>query len=175
MLFLNGGQNLNTSLFFIYDNASTHLKHPENSISAWNMPKNTPKAGKNWGIEVSKHDSLTGKPVLKPDGSHVKIKFYGRCTACKWDSSATVFPLLTTSVLEYSKEWSRFLKNMDFQMHLNSTHNAKVSNAQVPPRTVVAIGFYTVSLTSRPLRQSWKLCAKIKAFASFFYRNSTVS
>ncbi len=32
---------------FVYDNASTHLKRPEDSLSAHRMPKNTPKEGNN--------------------------------------------------------------------------------------------------------------------------------
>ena len=44
---------------FIYDNATTHLKRANNALSACKMPKNTPKSGTNWGVEVIK---------LKPDG-----------------------------------------------------------------------------------------------------------
>jgi hypothetical protein len=60
--------------FFIYDNATTHLKREDDTISARKMPKNIPKEGTNWGIEVTKRDSTTGKPVCKPDGTHEKIK-----------------------------------------------------------------------------------------------------
>jgi hypothetical protein len=59
---------------FIYDNASTHLKRPDDAISAQKMPKNTPKVGTNWGIEVKKRDPLTGKPLIKPDGKPEKMK-----------------------------------------------------------------------------------------------------
>ena len=38
------------------------------------MPKNSPKVGHNWGIEVSLRDPLTGKIVHKPDGTNEKIK-----------------------------------------------------------------------------------------------------
>ncbi|KIJ96797.1 hypothetical protein K443DRAFT_124304 [Laccaria amethystina LaAM-08-1] len=58
---------------FIYDNAPTHLKCPEGSLSARWMPKNIPKDGRNWGIEVTKHDN-NGKAVYLPDGSTVKQK-----------------------------------------------------------------------------------------------------
>jgi hypothetical protein len=34
----------------IYDNASTHLKHEEDALSAQKMPKNTPKVGKNLAL-----------------------------------------------------------------------------------------------------------------------------
>jgi len=40
----------------IFDNATIHLKHPENTLSASWMPKFTPKEGLNWGIEVTKHN-----------------------------------------------------------------------------------------------------------------------
>lgn len=58
---------------FVYDNASTHLKRPEDSLSARHMPKFTPKLGHNWGIEVTKCTD-DGKPVYKSDGSMEKIK-----------------------------------------------------------------------------------------------------
>ncbi len=38
------------------------------------MPKNVPKEGANWGIEVTEHSPMTGKPICKPDGTHQKIK-----------------------------------------------------------------------------------------------------
>ena len=59
---------------FIYDNATTHLKRADDALSARKMPKNTPKPGKNWGIEVSKRDPVTGKLVYRPDRSVDKIK-----------------------------------------------------------------------------------------------------
>jgi hypothetical protein len=59
---------------FIYDNATTHLKRPEDSLSACRMPKNIPKPGTNWGIEVTKCNPTTGKLVCKPDGTSEKVK-----------------------------------------------------------------------------------------------------
>jgi hypothetical protein len=59
---------------FIYDNASMHLKRPEDSLSARRMPKNMLKEGKNWGIEVTKRDPITQKPVCNSDGSYQKVK-----------------------------------------------------------------------------------------------------
>jgi len=59
---------------FVYDNATTHLKRAEDTLSARRMPKNIPKEGTNWGIEVTKHDPMTGKPICKPDSSSEKIK-----------------------------------------------------------------------------------------------------
>jgi hypothetical protein len=58
---------------FIYDNAPTHLKCPEGSLSACRMPKNIPKDGHNWGIEVMKRNN-NGKAVYLPDGLTVKEK-----------------------------------------------------------------------------------------------------
>lgn len=59
---------------FVYDNLTTHLKREEDALSAQKMPKNIPKEGTNWGIEVTKRDPTTGKPVCKPDSTHEKIK-----------------------------------------------------------------------------------------------------
>lgn len=53
----------------IYDNVTTHLKHAEDGLSARYMPKNVPKQGSNWGIEVSVCDPATGKLVYHPDGT----------------------------------------------------------------------------------------------------------
>ena len=58
----------------IYDNATTHLKRPEDALSARKMPKGMPKPGKNWGIEVSKRDPITGKFEYRTDGSIEKTK-----------------------------------------------------------------------------------------------------
>ena len=58
----------------IYDNATTHLKRAEDALSARKMPKKTPKPGQNWGIEISKHDPVTGKLVYCPDRSIEKNK-----------------------------------------------------------------------------------------------------
>jgi hypothetical protein len=56
---------------FFYDNAPSHLKRPEGSVTARQMPKFTPKPGTNWGIEVSKHDAVR-KLVYNADGSIAK-------------------------------------------------------------------------------------------------------
>jgi hypothetical protein len=58
----------------IYDNVTTHLKRAEDALSARKMLKNIPKSGMNWGIEVTKRNPITGKPVHHPDGSLEKIK-----------------------------------------------------------------------------------------------------
>lgn len=62
----------------IYDNATTHLKRAEDALSACKMPKNIPKPGKNWGVEVSKRDLVTGKLVYCPDRSVEKTKILMR-------------------------------------------------------------------------------------------------
>ena len=58
---------------FIYDNATTHLKHAENALSAQKMPKFTPKEGSNWGFEVTKRDVI-GNIVHGIDGKPLKVK-----------------------------------------------------------------------------------------------------
>jgi hypothetical protein len=55
---------------FVYDNASTHLKRPDGSLSARKMPKNT----KPWMIEVTRRDPVTKKPMYTPDGKVEKVK-----------------------------------------------------------------------------------------------------
>ncbi|EDR03806.1 uncharacterized protein LACBIDRAFT_306885 [Laccaria bicolor S238N-H82] len=67
---------------FIYDNAPTHLKRPDGSLSARRMPKNIPKEGHNWGVEVTKRDN-TGNLVHLPDGTTAKekIKMGNACFA----------------------------------------------------------------------------------------------
>jgi hypothetical protein len=52
---------------FVYDNAPSHLKRPEGSVTTRNMPKNTPKPGTNWGVEVSKRDAV-GNLEYNTDG-----------------------------------------------------------------------------------------------------------
>lgn len=58
---------------FIYDNAKTHTKRPENAPSARHMPKFTPKPKKNWLVVVTKYDDA-GLPIQNPDGSFKKHK-----------------------------------------------------------------------------------------------------
>jgi hypothetical protein len=59
----------------VYDNAPSHLKHPEGSITARHMPKFTPKPGTNWGIKVPKRDAA-GNVVHNTDGSVAKEKIW---------------------------------------------------------------------------------------------------
>jgi hypothetical protein len=57
----------------IYNNASTHLKRPDDSLSARKMPKGPSKPGTSWGMEITKRDA-GGKIIYKPDGKPQKIK-----------------------------------------------------------------------------------------------------
>ncbi|KIK73265.1 hypothetical protein PAXRUDRAFT_178870, partial [Paxillus rubicundulus Ve08.2h10] len=57
----------------IFDNATTHLKHADNALSARKMPKGVPKNGVNWGVEVNQIDA-DGKPVFSVDGKVCKSK-----------------------------------------------------------------------------------------------------
>ena len=57
----------------IYDNAPTHLKRLDGSLSACRMPKNIPKEAPNWGVEVTKCDNK-GNLVYLPDGTTAKEK-----------------------------------------------------------------------------------------------------
>jgi len=59
---------------FIYNNTTTHLKRADDALSARAMPKNIPKPGSNWGVQVTNRDQISGKPICNPDGSHQKIK-----------------------------------------------------------------------------------------------------
>ena len=54
---------------FIFDNATTHLKRPEGSLSALKMPKGP----SNFTVEVNAVAD-DGKPVYKPDGKFLKKK-----------------------------------------------------------------------------------------------------
>ena len=58
---------------FVFDNATTHLKCADNALSACKMPKNTPKDGKNWGVEVTVVDG-DGKAVYDANGKVRKHK-----------------------------------------------------------------------------------------------------
>jgi hypothetical protein len=60
---------------FVYDNATTHLKRPDGSLSARKMPKYSPKPGKlNWLVEVTKRNEQTNWPVHNEDGTLTKVK-----------------------------------------------------------------------------------------------------
>ncbi|THU85559.1 hypothetical protein K435DRAFT_685271, partial [Dendrothele bispora CBS 962.96] len=55
---------------FIYDNATTHLKRPDGSLSARKMPKGP---SENFGVTVNKRDD-NGNLIYNTDGSLVKTK-----------------------------------------------------------------------------------------------------
>jgi hypothetical protein len=59
--------------FFIFDNASTHLKRAATAISARKMPLNTSKSDKNWLVGVSSLDK-SGKQLYQPDGKKLMKK-----------------------------------------------------------------------------------------------------
>jgi hypothetical protein len=63
----------NEDHLFIFDNATTHLKRPDGSLSARKMPKGTPKVGTNWGVEVMARD-LSGKIIYGTNGKPTRTK-----------------------------------------------------------------------------------------------------
>ncbi|KAI6010804.1 hypothetical protein F5J12DRAFT_781787 [Pisolithus orientalis] len=54
---------------FIFDNASTHMKRSEDSLSAQNMPKGC----REWGVDVPVQDA-SGQAVLGPNGKPLTTK-----------------------------------------------------------------------------------------------------
>jgi len=51
---------------FVFDNALMHLKQADDALSACHMPKNMPKVGMNWGVQVNVIGN-DGKPIHRPD------------------------------------------------------------------------------------------------------------
>ena len=60
---------------FIFDNAATYIKRPDEALSARNMPKFTPKEGSNWGPEMTMMDE-NRKLVYRADGKVMKTKIH---------------------------------------------------------------------------------------------------
>jgi len=90
---------------FIYDNAPSHLKRPKGSVTARNMPKNIPKPGTNWGIEVSKRD-VDGNLEYNTDGSIKKHKIQMQdSVANRWDSASLYISLMAMNTLVFLKVW----------------------------------------------------------------------
>ncbi|KAF9461006.1 hypothetical protein BDZ94DRAFT_1374217 [Collybia nuda] len=58
---------------FVYDNATTHLKRPDDALSARKMSKGVSKPGTNFGVERLVIGE-NGKPVYTPDGKILKEK-----------------------------------------------------------------------------------------------------
>ncbi|KAF9458406.1 hypothetical protein BDZ94DRAFT_1325516 [Collybia nuda] len=58
---------------FVYDNATIHLKCPDDALSARKMSKGVSKPGTNFGVEQSVIGE-NGKPVYTPDGKILKEK-----------------------------------------------------------------------------------------------------
>ena len=69
----------------VFDNATTHLKREEDTLSATKMPKFIPAIGKNWGVEVNELDEDcnvvhgTNGKVLKMRVNMVNAKFADGC------------------------------------------------------------------------------------------------
>ena len=59
--------------FFVFDNATTHLKRADTALSARKMPLNTPKPGKNWLVGTPSLDE-SGKQLYGPDGKKLVTK-----------------------------------------------------------------------------------------------------
>lgn len=59
----------------IFNNATIHLKCPEDALSASKMPKFTLAQGSNLGVEVTKQDEA-GKVIYGPDGKPLKTKIH---------------------------------------------------------------------------------------------------
>ncbi|KIK76573.1 hypothetical protein PAXRUDRAFT_169460 [Paxillus rubicundulus Ve08.2h10] len=57
----------------VFNNATTHLKRADNTLSAQKMPKGIPKSRGNWGVEVNQVNA-DGKAVYSVDGKVCKIK-----------------------------------------------------------------------------------------------------
>ena len=64
---------LNEDHVLVYDNATTHLKWPDGTLSARKMPKFTSKPESNWLVEVNAIDA-NGKVIYTPDGKILKTK-----------------------------------------------------------------------------------------------------
>lgn len=63
----------NEEHIFIYDNAKTHLKRAEDALSARKMPKNIPKEGMNWGVEITTRH-IDGTIIHDTSGKPMKTK-----------------------------------------------------------------------------------------------------
>jgi hypothetical protein len=63
----------NEDHMFVFDNATTHLKRPDGSLSARKMPKGIPRNRTNWGVEVTARNSV-GKIIYGADGKPSKTK-----------------------------------------------------------------------------------------------------
>ncbi|KAG5219355.1 hypothetical protein IMY05_C4944000200 [Salix suchowensis] len=88
----------------VYDNAMTHLKRPDGSLSALKMLKNPSKSGKNWLVEVSQRDE-SGNRIYTTAGSiaKTKVKMHGAKFSDERPQSL-YFPDGHIHV-DYSKEW----------------------------------------------------------------------
>jgi hypothetical protein len=64
---------LNEDHILVFDNATTHTKSADGTLSVHYMPKFTSSPEKNWSVEVNMHGK-NGKPVYRPDRKILKRK-----------------------------------------------------------------------------------------------------
>jgi hypothetical protein len=138
----------------IYDDAPTHLKCKEDALSAWKMPKNTLKVGKNWGIKVSLRDPLTGKTVHKHNGTAEKTKIQMGDAHFKY---GTPQPLYFPEGHEHTGVFKRMATILEEQGYrdMSKVHaECKNSSAYLLPSTVAATEFFTTNQILSMLRPS---------------------
>ena len=115
----------------IYDNATTHRKRPDNALSAQKMPKNTPKEGCNWGVQVVEKGP-DGKPIpgrLVLMENPRKRLFAWAQLILKMDNIKIYIFQKATHMLESSRGWLSFWRNADIFGHMISVQNARNLNA----------------------------------------------
>jgi hypothetical protein len=121
---------------FIFDNATTHLKHASDALSACKMPK-CPSA--TWGITVTTKDS-NGKVVIGADGKPLKKKFVWLMQSFPMETHNHFIFLMDMKRLDGLKAWLRFLLKGAMPMHHNSGRSAKTSSVQKDILIVAAGG-----------------------------------
>ncbi|KAF9510185.1 hypothetical protein BS47DRAFT_1373366 [Hydnum rufescens UP504] len=75
----------------IFDNAKTHSKCLEDSLSAHHMPKGTSSPECNWGFKVNEHD-VDGNLVYKSDGKVSKVFKHMGDTMFNGEPQSLYFP-----------------------------------------------------------------------------------
>lgn len=134
----------------IYDNVTTHLKHAEDGLSARYMPKNVPKQGSNWGIEVSECDPATGNLSIIQMGlsekSRSEWEMHNLRTA---DLNLSIIQRITLIQIyeEFLKAWRLSSRNEALQTLTCMTwkkscwHNATSLNAHLGKQNVAHVAF----------------------------------
>jgi hypothetical protein len=103
---------------FVYDNATTHLKRPDDAHSARKMPKFSPKHSnewdginwgegkkpRNWGVETSVIDE-NGKLVYDKNGEVLKKKVQMADVNLLMVLCNVFITLMDMNVWEYSRGW----------------------------------------------------------------------